>query len=171
RFSWLGPSIQSPEARVLAPVHNSLSWLGRKGTVNINRGYLGLRIQNSVCVETIAKVKRSSACGVCVCFCGRMSRAGFDASGLCDYADSHECGDLDVLIQERQHRVRSYPSHTDATGKLSVPVLSAYHTFNFFGRSANLASLGNLGLPVVFLPTPTSPSGSPPRRYGRLQMN
>ena len=28
---------------------------------------------------------------------------------------------------------------TDAVGKLSVPVFSAYHTFNFFGRSANLA--------------------------------
>jgi hypothetical protein len=28
---------------------------------------------------------------------------------------------------------------TDAAGKLSVPVFSVYHTFNFFGRSANLA--------------------------------
>jgi hypothetical protein len=28
---------------------------------------------------------------------------------------------------------------TDATGQLSVPVFSAYHTFSFFGRSANIA--------------------------------
>lgn len=48
-----------------------------------------LRIQDGVCVERIAKVKQSSACGLRVCFCGRMSRTGFDASGLCNYADSH----------------------------------------------------------------------------------
>lgn len=38
---------------------------------------------------------------------------------------------------------------TDATGKLSVPIFSYYHTFGFFGRSANIAvylpyAVGNL---------------------------
>jgi hypothetical protein len=67
------------------------------------------------------------------------SGAGLGATGLPHHADTQQCGYSDLAFYDGGLNFTGAIPIV-ASGTYNVPVISYYHSLNFFGRSANIAA-------------------------------